>query len=97
MIESPGRARHHGAGGVAGDPPFRKKTVSNFVRSAARTYGAGKTEAGGSGDRSSAVAFPRGFPAAAANAGGFPATGRPRFPQGPDFREALVSFFRIHT
>ena len=33
MIESPDRARHDGAGGVAGDPPlFQKKSVPNFCR-----------------------------------------------------------------
>ena len=30
MIESPGRARHHGAGGVAGDPPVSKKNSFEF-------------------------------------------------------------------
>ena len=33
MIKSPGRAQHHGIGGVAGDPPlFQKESVLNVCR-----------------------------------------------------------------
>ena len=31
MIESPGHSRHHGAGGVAGDPPVSKKNSFEFL------------------------------------------------------------------